>query len=87
MRDLTKAQLTIGLLAFFATMWSLVKNAMTSSDDIIVSVGIIIVLLVVQIILSIVILGLLQWVNIYDLKTNSLITFIILVVVGLTATL
>jgi hypothetical protein len=87
MRDLTKAQLTIGLLAFFATMWSLVKNAMTSSDDIIVSVAIIIVLLVVQIILSIVILGLLQWVNIYDLKTNSLITFIILVVVGLTATL
>ena len=80
MNQLTKAQISVGLLAFFATLWSLIKNYNFDSGiiDIIVQI---VVLFVVLIILSIVLLGILEWVKIFDLKTNSILTLIVLITI------
>ena len=79
MRDLTKAQITIGLLAYFATIWDLILNREYS--NLINAVGVIILQLVVILILSYVILALLEWVKIFDLKTTSILTLLVLVTV------
>ena len=81
MNDLTKAQLTIGLLAFFATIWNLILNR--EYPDMFNLIGIIVLQLVVILILSYVILALLEWVRIFDLKTNAILTLLVLVTVRL----
>lgn len=86
MQDLTKAQITIGLFAFFATMWGIFKQMLSSTfsfDTILV----ILVLFVVLMLLSYILLGILQWVKIFDLKTNAIITLITLLAIGFSATL
>ena len=40
MNQLTKAQITVGLLAFFATMWSLIRQ-ITPSSDLFIAIGLI----------------------------------------------
>lgn len=85
MRDLTKAQITIGLLAYFATIWDLILNREYS--NLINAVGLIILQLVVILILSYVILALLEWVKIFDLKTNSILTLLVLVTVRILSSL
>lgn len=85
MRDLTKAQITIGLLAYFATIWDLILNREYS--NLINAVGVIILQLVVILILSYVILALLEWVKIFDLKTNSILTLLALVTVRILSSL
>ena len=84
MQDLTKAQITIGMLAFFATIWSTIKYAFDSTDILMVATAIILQL-IVMIILAIVILAILQWVNIFNLKTNSILTLITLVTIPILA--
>ena len=81
MQDLTKAQITVGLLAFFATVWSIVKYALNNSSDQIFVIQAIILQLIVMIILSFVILAILQWLRIFDLKTNAILTLITLVTI------
>lgn len=76
MRDIAKAQLTIGLLAFFATVWDIILNPGHSVAYII---GIVALELVLLLILSYVIIALLEWVKVFDLKTNSILTFLVLV--------
>lgn len=85
MNQLTKAQITVGLLSFFATVWPLIQKASSSFDVAIVAR--IVILLVVLLVLSIVILGILEWVNIFDLKTNSILTIIVLVTIGISSSL
>ena len=79
MRDLTKAQITIGLLAYFATIWELVFNM--DYSNLINAIGVIILQLVLILILSYIILALLEWIRIFDLKTNSILTLIVIVTV------
>ena len=86
MNQLTKAQISVGLLAFFATMWGLVRQ-ITPSSDLIIAFGIISILFVVLLVLSVVLLGILEWVNIFDLKTNSILTLIVLITVGISSAL
>jgi len=85
MQDLTKAQITIGLLAFFATVWSPVRYIFNlseiSNSDIFLVIGNIFLLLVVMIILSFVLLAILEWLRIFDLKTNAVLTLITLVTI------
>ena len=85
MQDLTKAQITIGMLAFFATVWSPVRYIWSLSDisnsDIIYVVGVIFLLLIVMLILSFVILAILEWLRIFELKTNAVLTLITLVTI------
>jgi len=89
MQDLTKAQITIGLLAFFATVWSPVKYALNLSEiensDLVFIVQAIAIQLVVMIVLSFVILAILEWLRIYDLKTNSILTLIVLATISILA--
>ncbi len=77
MQERTKAQITIGLLAFFASMWILIEQSKNYSNPI-YTVGIVIVLLIVMLVLSYVIIAILDWINIFDLKTNSVLTLIVL---------
>jgi len=81
MKDILKAQLTAGLLAYFATVWGLVLNR--TYEDIIASAGLIIVEFVLMLILAYVIMLLLQWTRLFDLKTNTILTLIVLIGMGL----
>jgi hypothetical protein len=77
MQERTKAQITVGLLAFFASVWILFEQARGYQNPI-YSIGLILLLLIVMLVLSYVIIAILDWVNIYDLKTNSLLTLLVL---------
>lgn len=81
MREITKAQLTIGLLAFFATMWDTLLTR--SYPDLLYTIGIVVLQLVLLLILAYVIIALLEWVKVFDLKTNSILTLFVLVTLKL----
>ena len=76
MQERTKAQITIGLLAFFASMWVLIEQ--NKQFSLFESIGFITLVFVVMLVLSYVIISILDWINIFDLKTNSIITLIVL---------
>jgi hypothetical protein len=84
MRELTKAQLTIGLLAYFATIWNLILNR--TYPTLVNAAGIIVLQLILILILAYVILALLEWANIFDLKTNAILTLLVLVTVRILST-
>ncbi len=81
MREITKAQITIGLLAYFATIWDIILNRLY--DNVFYAIGIVILQLVLLLILSYVIIALLEWVKVFDLKTNSVLTLLVLVTLKL----
>ena len=83
MRDLTKAQITVGTLACFAIVWGLIQQAYESSDDLVIGLGIVVLQLVAIFVISIIILGILEWIKLFDLKTNSIMTLIVLISVQL----
>lgn len=74
MQERTKAQITIGLLTFFASVWVLLIKLAATIEGLYFILGSLIVL----IILSYVLIGILEWIGIFDLKTNSIITLIVL---------
>lgn len=78
MEERTKVQITIGLLAFFASVWILFQRVQTSSNPL-YAVGLVVVLLIVMLVLSYVIITILDWINIFDIKTNAILTLIVLV--------
>jgi hypothetical protein len=81
MREITKAQITIGLLAYFTTMWDVLLNR--AYPNIFYTIGIVVLQLVLLLILSYVIIALLEWVKVFDLKTNSILTLFVLVTLNL----
>ncbi|HVQ00145.1 MAG TPA: hypothetical protein VMT57_01395 [Candidatus Thermoplasmatota archaeon] len=85
MRDVTKAQLTIGLLAYFATIWDIALNR--TYANIPYAIGVIVLQLVLLLILSYVIIAMLEWVKVFDLKTNAILTLFVLVTLNLLTTL
>ena len=85
MRDVTKAQLTVGLLAYFATIWDLALNR--TYTNVPFAIGVIVLQLLLLLILSYVIIALLEWVKVFDLKTNAIITLFVLVTLNLLTTL
>jgi len=82
MNQLTKAQITVGLLANFATIWPLIEQAKISAEPLL-AIGLIVLHFIVLIVLSIVIIGMLQWVKIFDLKTNAILTLFVLVTLNI----
>mgnify|MGYP001568722699 CR=1 FL=1 len=85
MREITKAQLTIGLLAYFATIWEFLFR-LTNTNDVLVTVGIIILQLILLLVLSYIIIAWLEWVKVFDLKTNAILTLLSLVTFRLLST-
>jgi hypothetical protein len=81
MRDVTKAQLTIGILSYFATIWDVILNR--SYLNVTYLIGIVVLQFVLLLILSYVIIALLEWVKVFDLKTNSILTLFVLVTLNL----
>lgn len=81
MREITKAQVTIGLLAFFATIWDVLLNQ--SYDNMFYTIGLVVLQLVLLLILSYVIIALLEWVKVFDLNTNAILTLLVLVTLRL----
>jgi len=82
MRDVTKAQLTIGLLAYFATVWEFVFK-LNSSNHFLLTLGIIVLQLILLLGLSYILIALLEWVKVFDLKTNAVLTLFVLVMLRL----
>jgi len=82
MNQLTKAQFTVGLLACFAISWGLIQDALNSSNQ---SYAIILMAgqLVAIFVLAFILMFLLEWVKIFDLKTNSILTLLVLVTIRL----
>ena len=80
MRDLTKAQLTIGILASFAVVCGLLKRYLENynSADLLIIIYTVILHIIVLTVLSVILLGILEWVKIFDLKTNSILTLLVL---------
>ena len=80
MKELTKAQLTVGLLAYFATVWEIIIPIFRGTNtDLFLSAGIIVAQLGLLLVLSYAILVLLEWVKVFDLKTNAVLTLFVLI--------
>ena len=78
MKPLTKAQITIGLLAFFASVWGLIVNQDLSNITELVKTILIVFISIMA--LAYVILAILEWVQVFDdLKTNAILTLIVIV--------
>ena len=77
MQERAKAQITVAILAYFASVWILFEQV-KSHSMLLDAIGIIIVLFIVMLVLSYVIIAILDWVNIFDLKTNAILTLIVL---------
>jgi len=82
MNQLPKAQLAIALLACFTTV-GMFQQVLTATDQFSALLNLIEQLAAI-IILSVVILGLLEWVKVFDLKTNAIITLIVVIAIRLT---
>lgn len=86
MEDRTKSQIAIGLLAFFASMWIIIQWALNYADPLMI-LGIILLLLAVLMLLSYIIISILEWIAIFDLKTNAILTMIVLTTFMITLTI
>jgi len=77
MQERTKAQITIGILAFFASMWILIEQTKSYNSPLDV-IGIVLLSFAVMLVLSYVIIAILEWIGLFDLKTNAILTLIVL---------
>lgn len=83
MNQLTKAQIIISILACFSLGWGLIQDAL-STYMLIEAIGFIVLQLATIVILSVVLLSILKWVDVFDLKTNAIVTLITVITLGLT---
>ena len=81
MKQLTKAQILISVLACFSIAICLFQQI--STQDMIFNIGLIILQFAAIIILSFVLLTILEWFNVFDLKTNAILTLITVVMIRL----
>lgn len=81
MNQLTKAQITIGLLACFSMTVAFFYNLTTAT------LLYVIIKVIVIFVLSYIILALLEWVKVFDLKTNAIITLIVVITLSISTLL
>jgi hypothetical protein len=86
MEDRTKAHITVGFLAFFASMWILIQETLKSYENPLYIAGFLLILLVVMLLLSYIIISILEWINVFDLKTNAILTLVVLTTFMITFT-
>lgn len=77
MQERLKAQITVGLLAYFASVWILFEQ-INQYSNLLYSIGLIVILFIVLLLLSYIIIAILDWIGIFDLKTNAVLTLIVL---------
>jgi hypothetical protein len=86
MRELTKAQFTVGILACFTLVWGLSEQALHASDQVTAFLFVLLQLIAVFI-LSFILVGMLEWVKVFDVKTNAILTLIVVVAIRLSITI
>jgi len=64
-------------------IWGLIQEALVT-PDIFVMISLILIQLCAFVVISFVELSILEWVNVFDIKTNTILTFITVVVIRLT---
>ena len=79
MRELTKAQIAVGILACFSVGLGTIQKVLASAD-LLQSFGFFAAELLAVFILSFVLLAILKWAGIFDLKTDAILTFLVLVI-------
>ena len=77
MQERIKAQMAVGLLAFFASVWILFEQTKNYTNPL-YAIGIVFLLLFVMLVLAYIIIAILEWINIFDIKTNAILTLIVL---------
>ncbi|MDG6218573.1 MAG: hypothetical protein QCI00_03935 [Candidatus Thermoplasmatota archaeon] len=82
MNQLTKAQITVSILACFSLGLGLAQHALLS-DSLTDALGIIALQLAAIVIITFVLMSILQWIDVFDLKTNAIITLVTVVTFGL----
>ena len=83
MKQLLKAQIFIGSLVCFSLIWGLFQDVLIAQDftnALILAV----IQLIAFFVLSIILLTLMEWLRLFDLKTNAILTYLCLVVIQLT---
>lgn len=83
MNQLTKVQITVSILACFSLGWGFIQKAL-ATHSVLNALGFIVLQLATIIILSVVLLSILKWVSVFDLKTNAILTLITVLTLGLT---
>jgi len=79
MRELTKAQFTVGFLVWFAMGWAWIQQALAAMDDPFLAIGTMALQFIAVFVLSIIILTILEWVSIFDLKINAMMTLLTII--------
>jgi hypothetical protein len=77
MQERLKAQITVSILAYFASVWIMFWH-LNQYSSLLNAIGLIVVLLIVMLLLSYIIIAILDWINIFNLKTNAILTLIVL---------
>ncbi|MEM0492615.1 MAG: hypothetical protein QXS02_01455 [Candidatus Thermoplasmatota archaeon] len=78
MRELTKVQITVGVLSCFSIGLGSIQKVLSSSD-ILMSLFYLLLMLIAIFVLSFIILAILRWIGIFDLKTDAIITLLVLI--------
>ncbi len=79
MRELFKAQIAVGVLACFSIGLGTIQRVFEAIDPI-QAFGFFAAELFAVFILSFVLLAILKWTDIFDLKTDAILTFLVLVI-------
>jgi hypothetical protein len=82
MKQLFKAQLLIGILICFSLAWGLFQD-LNAVYDTLFAVFYLLIQFAAFIVLSFIILAILEWLDLFDLKTNAILTYLTIVVIPL----
>ena len=76
MNQLAKAQITVSLLGCLSLGWRIIQEALASTLPLMNTLGYVALQLGAIIIISVVVLSILEWAKIFDIKTNGILTLI-----------
>jgi uncharacterized membrane protein len=89
MNQLTKAQITVSMLTCFSLGWRIIQNAISTSistynspDLLLEPLAFILLQLVAFVIIAFVLMSILKWIDVFDLKTNAILTLVTVVSFG-----
>jgi hypothetical protein len=85
MNQLTKAQITVSMLTCFSLGWRIIQNAIStynSPDLLLEPLAFILLQLVAFVIIAFVLMSILKWIDVFDLKTNAILTLVTVVSFG-----
>lgn len=85
MNQLTKAQISISALACFSLGWRIIQNAISTYNfphRLLEPLGFILLQLVAFVMITFVLMSILKWIDVFDVKTNAILTLVTVVSFG-----